>query len=760
MVDTELAKEQRYVAGLYRRLDELKNEALTSLDRVRGTSAGGNHQSRSERDAYSRMYENRIAQLGEITERLAFGRLELDGDAHHSGTGPTNPRFRYVGRIGLRDNDQNSILLDWRAPQASAFYQATAVSPMGTRARRHLTSRGRDIVRIDDEIFDRALLADKSSAIRGDGALMAALSAQRTGRMHDIVATIQSEQDRIIRSELKGAMVVQGGPGTGKTIVALHRAAYLLYTHRERLASSGVLVVGPSRSFLRYIEEVLPSLGENGVVLSTLGTLFPGVEATVTDGPEVGRLKGSAEMAEVIGRAVRARQIVPDSTVTVGINNDYLDIPPHLFARAIGKARESGKAHNEARVVFVQIMLSDLTRRLANRLRENGATVDEADEAVLREDVRTAHDVKVALNTAWLPLTPEKLVGDLFARPSWFATLTPQWTPAMRALVARARHSPMTVDDVPLLDEAAELLGQYDVVASAHEREAREQRKRDVENAEHAIRNMNVGGIVSADDVAAGFAETVYRGTTAEQAASDREWAYGHVVVDEAQELSPMQWRMVVRRCPLRSFTIVGDIAQASAVSGAKSWAAALEPVFGRAGREHTWRLAQLSVNYRTPTQIVAAAENTARRLGLPITPSVPVRETEWPVMTERVDLSLGDDALVSEVISAVEADRAVSESGTLAVLAPHSRVHRILAGLTARFGDGRIAEGAPHLARPIGVMAPHDAKGLEFDAVVVVDPDEIVAAEPRGAATLYVAMTRPTQRLRIVKVEVGRAIV
>ncbi len=186
----------------------------------------------------------------------------------------------------------------------------------------------------------------------------------------------------------------------------------------------------------------------------------------------------------------------------------------------------------------------------------------------------------------------------------------------------------------------------------------------------------------------------------------------------------------------------------------------ALEPVFGRAGRERTWRLAQLSVNYRTPTQIVAAAENTARRLGLPITPSVPVRETEWPVMTERVDLSRGDDALVSTVISAVEADRAVSESGTLAVLASHSRVHRILAALTARFGEGQIAESAPHLARPIGVMAPHGAKGLEFDAVVVVDPDEIVAAEPRGAATLYVAMTRPTQRLRIVKIEAGRVIV
>ncbi len=757
MADTELAREQRYVAGLYRRLDDLKHEALESLERVRATNAGGNHQSRSERDAYARMYENRVAQLNEVTEGLAFGRLELETDAQRSGADPATPRYRYVGRIGMRDDEQNSILLDWRAPQASAFYQATAASPMGARARRNLTSRGRDIVRIDDEIFDSALLADESSTVHGDGALMAALSAQRTGHMHDIVATIQAEQDRIIRSELQGALVVQGGPGTGKTVVALHRAAYLLYTHRARLASSGVLVVGPSRSFLRYIEEVLPSLGETGVVLSTLGTLYPGVEATAVDEPEVVRLKGSAEMADVIRRAVRSRQVVPSSPQTVSIDNERLEIEPLLFARAIDRARESGKPHNDARVVFVEIMLGELTRRLANRLREQGSTVDEADETMLREDLRAAHDVKVALNTAWLPLTPQKLVSDLFARPSWFATLTPRWTPAERALMVRLRHTPFTVDDVPLLDEAAEFLGDYDTLAGAHEREAREQRKRDVENAEQAIRNMDVGSIVSAEDLAAGFAETVYRGTTAERAISDRKWAYGHVVVDEAQELSPMQWRMVARRSPLRSLTIVGDIAQASAVSGATSWAEALQPVLGRVGGERGWRMAELSVNYRTPTQIVEAAETTARCRGLTITPSRPVRETEWPVMTTRADISRGDDAFVAAVVSAVAADRAISTSGTLAVIAPRSRVRAIAAALATLFGDGHVLAGAPHLDRPIGVMAPLDTKGLEFDAVVVVDPEGIVDTEPRGAAALYVAMTRPTQRLHMVKGATGR---
>jgi hypothetical protein len=218
-----------------------------------------------------------------------------------------------------------------------------------------------------------------------------------------------------------------------------------------------------------------------------------------------------------------------------------------------------------------------------------------------------------------------------------------------------------------------------------------------------------------------------------------------------------MQWRMVARRSPLRSFTIVGDIAQASAVSGATSWAEALQPVLGRVGGDRGWRIVELSVNYRTPTQIVEAAETTARSRGLVITPSRPVRATEWPVMTTRADLSLGDDALGSAVASAVANDRAVSTSGTLAVIAPRSRVPAIAAALATRFGDGHVLAGAPHLGRPIGVMAPRDAKGLEFDAVVVVDPEGIVGAEPRGAAALYVAMTRPTQRLHVVKGEAGR---
>src|SRR6195952_4634418 len=294
MADRELEREQDYVAGLYARLDALQREAEQQLIAVRLLDVGGNHQGRSERDTFARIYEDRIIQLREVDERLAFGRLELEPDADE---GPDSV-LRYIGRIGLRDEDLQPILLDWRVPQASAFYQATAANPLGTRARRHLVSKGRSIVRVEDEIFDATLLEGDTAELQGEGALLAALTAQRTGRMSDIVATIQAEQDRIIRSELRGVLVVQGGPGTGKTAVALHRAAYLLYSNRDRLRTSGVLIVGPSPSFLQYIEAVLPSLGETGVVLSSVGQLYPGVDASAEDTPAVARLKGRASMAQ------------------------------------------------------------------------------------------------------------------------------------------------------------------------------------------------------------------------------------------------------------------------------------------------------------------------------------------------------------------------------------------------------------------------------------------------------------------------------
>jgi DNA helicase IV len=732
MVDRELEREQSYVATLYARLDALKLEAVQQLDAIRLLDVGGNHQGRSERDTFARIYEDRIVQLREVDERLAFGRLELDRPDDDGNS------MRYIGRIGLRDDELQPILLDWRVPQASAFYQATAANPLGTRARRHLVSKGRAIVRVEDEIFDASLLEGDTAELQGEGALLAALSAQRTGRMSDIVATIQAEQDRIIRSELRGVLVVQGGPGTGKTAVALHRAAYLLYSNRERLKNSGVLIVGPSRSFLQYIEAVLPSLGETGVVLASVGQLFPGVDASVEDAPAVARIKGQASMASLVARAVRSRQRVPAEPQDLDVNGDRLTLDPQLIQSAMTRARESGKPYNEARVTFVKNALAALSREWLAQLKSNGNSMDDSDLPMLREDLRSAEDVRVALNTAWLPLSPQKLVQDLYARPQWLAELTPTWTPEQRALLRRDRDAPFTISDIPLLDEAAEHLGEYDAVDAAEKREAKQQRKRDIENAEAAIQNMDVKGLVNAKDLADNFAEFADRGTTAERAAADRSWTYGHVVVDEAQELSPMQWRLLLRRGPLRSFTIVGDIAQAASAAASSDWRSALEPLLKGSAEGDRWRLEQLTVNYRTPSQIATAAESMAIAHGLPVTPSRAVRESEWPI------------AVVPDAVAAVRTERALQAGGTLVVIAPDAAIADLEFRLRAEFGAA-VGLGPRGLTSEIALMTPQDAKGLEFDAVIVVDPAGIVAASERGAGALYVSMTRATQRLTLV---------
>lgn len=747
----ELDRERAHVAALYARLDDMRLDEATRLAAVRAQGVGGNHQMRSERDAFARLHEDRLLQLREVDERLVFGRLRL-ADAGPRGDDPhsDDDSIRYIGRLGLRDENQQSLLLDWRAPQASAFYQATAATPLGVLARRHLIMREREVIRLEDEVFDARLLAAGSTGgqeneVQGEGALLAALSLERTGRMHDIVATIQAEQDRIIRSEMRGALVVQGGPGTGKTAVALHRAAYLLYTHRDRLGRAGVLIVGPSDAFMSYIESVLPSLGETGVVMQSLGELFPGVTATTDDAPAVAALKGSAEMAGLIARAVKSRQRVPAKPETVVVNGDRLVVQPAILAQAVAKAQASGKTHNEARVVFVSQALDRLTEQFVRQLRQAGRAIDDSDMSLLREDLRTSYDMRVVLNTAWMPLTAEKLVQDLYARPQWLAELTHRWPARQRALLQRPREAPFTISDVPLLDEAAEILGPMAVESDAgrHERDA--QRRRDLENATQAIRNAGVEGIVSAEQLADNFSDSGDdASTTADRARSDRTWTFGHVVVDEAQELSPMQWRLLVRRSPMRSFTIVGDIAQASSLDAPSSWHAALDEQFS--GR---WELEELTVNYRTPAQIAREAERIARQHGLPITATKSVREGEWAIAT-----SFADDAasLPASVVRAVRDDRAISTAGTLAVIAPVHLLEPVMTRLTDAFGAD-VGTGSRGLERPITVLTAHDAKGLEFDAVVLADPDALLAESPRGAAALYVAMTRPTQRLTLVRV-------
>jgi DNA helicase IV len=732
---TELEHERHYVARLYGRLDELRAEKERQLARVRKDGPQGSVQNVSERDAFATLYEDRLAQLYAVDDRLVFGRLDLDGGDE-----------RYIGRIGLTDEDQHRLMVDWRAPEAGAFYQATGHQRLGVRRRRHLMLRGRTVVDLEDDVLDATLL-DGETGHHGAGALLAAVSARRTGQMGDIVATIQSEQDAIIRSPIKGVLVVQGGPGTGKTAVALHRAAYLLYTHRERLKSAGVLLVGPSQSFMRYIDRVLPSLGETGVVMSSLGGLMPGIRAVPETDRRVARIKGRLYMADVIANAVANRQRLPAGPRKVDVGGTILTIRPKQVRRARDRARATGKPHNEARNTFVKIMVRELADQLKDKLEKSSGAGNNIERSYLAEDVRTSRDVRIALNLCWMPLTPEKLVSDLLSKPEHLEMAAPFLKPKHRRRLLRAADARWTEADVPLLDEAAELLGELDASAGRGKAGQEVERKRNIANAEASLKNVNamledlgVDGVVTAEALADANEAGERHVSAAERASTDRAWTYGHVVVDEAQELSPMQWRLLMRRCPMKSFTIVGDIAQASSAAGVTSWAQALEPFV-----QDRWRLEELTVNYRTPARITRLAARVAQEAGLPVSSPQAVREGDWAPTVQQVPEAQAVETLMAGVAEDLER----IDGGLLAVIAPVSLEPRIAALLAERYGD-RVGSGGGGLGQDIVSTTPGEAKGLEFDAVVLVEPALIVAETGGVVGDLYVAMTRSTQTLRV----------
>src|ERR1700758_2215623 len=584
--------EQEYVAMLYGLLDQARERSEQELTSVRARGgAGGTHQARLERDVSAAEYEKRIAQLN-LTERgLCFGRTDDD-----------KQDTLYTGRIGLRDDDYELKLIDWRAPAARPFYAATPRNPVGLVRRRHIYTRQRVVTGVDDEVFDLDKLSDEDrSTLSGEAALIAAVSSARTGRMADVVATIQAEQDRVIRADLPGVLVVQGGPGTGKTVAALHRAAYLLYTHRRTLERRGVLVIGPNATFLRYISQVLPSLGETDVVLSSIAELFPGVKAAPDDDPEAAVVKGDVTMVNVLRRAVRNLQQVPPGDLVITADGVAMTVPNQVVLRARDRARGQRKPHNAARRMFITELLGALAAAEARAL---GRDLDPEDIPYARARLWDEPPVRAALDALWPFLPPQRLVAGLLAEEGALRRAAPGLTAAERSALLRPGHpDAWTVADVPLLDEAAQLLGTDDTAEKARRRPAERERRAEEKYAREVLEITGLAGqgFVDAATLADWNRDPGQQLTTAERAWADPSWAYGHVIVDEAQELSAMAWRMVMRRIPTRSMTVVGDVAQRGSAAGARSWAQMLDPyVKGR------WHEELLTVNYRTPAEIMA----------------------------------------------------------------------------------------------------------------------------------------------------------
>lgn len=690
----DLAAEQAHVDRAYERLAEMREQAARDLEAAFAHGrGGGTYQTLVERDVLVANAARRLSRLAIGGEALCFGRIDRESGEHF-----------HIGRIAVADANHEPLVVDWRAPVAEPFYRATGRDPLGLRRRRHFLTRGRRIVGIEDEHFDGA----GALGLGGSGALIAALERSRTGRMRDIVATVQREQDEIIRTPLAGVLVVQGGPGTGKTAVALHRAAYLLYTYRFPLERQGVLVVGPNPLFMKYVSLVLPSLGETGVEMTTVrglvAAIVPGVVPTVAEPPAVRRLKGDPRMAAVIARAVRDRQRPLRRDIDVGFGAHVLRVTTTMSAEIVRAARRRRGPHNRARPLVERMLLQRLHAQYVEAVRRTQGAPAAHEAEASADDITAAlrrHPAVVeALERMWPVLSPAQLLRDLFGSPALIRSAALGILDAgEQRLLYRPRGASLedarwSEADLPLLDEAAALLG-----PRPRRRTARGELEGEVPT-------------------------------------------YGHVVVDEAQDLTPMELRVLARRS-LGSMTLVGDIAQATGPWAPSDW----HEVVAHLPTSAPVRVAHLTVNYRTPVEIMTLAGRVLTA-ALPGTePPTTVRSTGVAPRIVRAD---GVAHAVTEAAEAAIDEVAAVPEGTVGVICPASLLEE-LAGALSRAGADFGGPGDRALDATISLVPVELAKGLEFDAVVVVEPTAIVEESATGLLALYVALTRATRRLVLV---------
>lgn len=757
-MESEREAEQDFVDLAYARLDAMRGDANSMLEGVLDLGKGGTFQSRTERDVIVRTSLARLEQLDIGDQALTFGRIDRLADdnatepartgepaVRTATAGTADPAIEtfHIGRLAIHGPDLEPLVVDWRAPVAEPFYRATGRDPLGLVLRRHLALQGRTVVSVEDERFTSPgevtdIVDDGDGVphsgdpsgelivgdlpIGGPAALLAALDRARSGRMTDIVSTIQAEQDEIIRAPLSGVLVVQGGPGTGKTAVALHRAAYLLYTHRFPLERQGVLVVGPNPLFLRYIEQVLPSLGETGVTLSTVAGLVPEIKVRESGPADVARLKGDARMAEVVARAVRTRQHALADDVLVPFGALMLRLTAKDTRTIVDGARRRPGTHNGRRQLVEQSVaqvLGDRARQTQQRLgvgTTSSVTAfpgfedpadSEADEFDLEDftrKVKRVPQLSEALDRMWPRLMPHELLHDLYGAPP---------------LIAAAARGILSTDEQDLLRRHRS--GSFDEVAWTPADAAL------VDEARHLL-GPRVGG------------------------ADEAVRKYGHIVVDEVQDLSPMQLRMLTRRSLAGSMTVVGDIAQATAPWAPSSWDDIAEHLPNR----RPAKTVELTVSYRTPAEVLAVASRVLAVAAPGLTPPKPVRRTGvepvmFQVTGEHGPATTGDLARAVARAAAEEVDAV--RPGRVAVIAPDS-LRSVLFDAIEEAGtqvvDARdLRKGG--LAEPLVLLAADSANGLEFDSVVVVEPAVIAGETARGLRTLYVALTRPTQRLTVV---------
>ncbi|HSA51460.1 MAG TPA: UvrD-helicase domain-containing protein [Yinghuangia sp.] len=713
--ERELAAEQRHVDRAYVRLEAMRGEAQALMREGYRQAQVGTVGSLVERDTMVFRAELWARTLDAADDGLVFGRLDrADREVWH------------IGRIGVRDEESEILVVDWRAPAAEAFYQATPEEPRGVVRRRVLHSRGHQVVDIEDDLLDPESAPDDLVVV-GDGAFLAALSRTRDGSMRDIVATIQQEQDDAIRAPADGSVIVRGGPGTGKTAVALHRVAYLLFRHRQRFGARGVLVVGPNPRFTAYIERVLPSLGEGGAVLHSLGDLVDGVTASCHDSPDVARLKGATRMVPLLRREVsatpagaphelrirhRGTEVVLDAAALRGIRRDLLQ-----------RAR---RGPNGQRVAAAKAVLAALWAKLAAR----GAARGEKDAFL--EDVAARDEFAVFLNTWWPLLRPMDVLRGLADPARVDRAARGRLTRSQVSLLASswqrtAETGEVSFLDVALLDEIDVLVGPLPRVRP-HVPGIPDEDNPYVVDGYDIFTGESVRTSAPADEISevTTYADRMARSARGNGDRDEEPAEYAHIVVDEAQDLAPMQWRMLKRRGRHATWTIVEDPAQ-SAWEDLRASAEAMGDALGDR-RRHEF---ELTTNYRNPAEIAALAARVLVRAVPDARPARAVRTGgEKPELLVAANLPAVVRATVTRLLDSVE--------GTIGVVTP--------VGATAPYAD--VLAGLPARVQPMNAL---DAKGLEFDAAVIVDPKAIVEQAPSGLRTLYVALTRATRSLAVV---------
>jgi hypothetical protein len=743
MPHPDVPAEQAHLDRAYERLEAVRAETQAQL-REAFQERGGTFQSYAERDIRVRSSLNRLEKLQLGREALIFGRI--DRNSERSGTAQES---FHIGRIAVSDRDHEPLVVDWRAPVAEPFYRATGAHPMGLRRRRHFLTEGRRLIDLEDELFgpDNPDGTAGPLGMSGPGVLMAALERAHTGRMRDIVATVQAEQDEIIRAPLPGALVVQGGPGTGKTAVALHRAAYLLYTHRFPLESQGVLVIGPKPTFLRYIDQVLPSLGETGVELSTVTNLYGRARASAVDPPELARLKGDPRMVVLLRRAVRQRQRPLRRAVEIAYGRAFLTLSPAESQEIVAAAQRRPGTHNSRRKFVESFLWQHFAGQLEKRLERRDPL------AISSAPAPSAPAPSAPAPSAPAPSAPGgPAEGEGFAMPDLALSGMGLSGLAPDQLGSELRRRPEVAEVLeriwPRLSPEAflhDLLGARPLIEQAG-RGLLSAAELDLLHRPRSASSQAVDW-TAADIALLDEAHWLLGPSRSRRAEGERQRTFGHIVVDEAQDLTPMELRMVGRRSLSGSMTVVGDIAQATGPWAPASWDDVMVHLPTRRG----WSRATLSVSYRAPAEVMQLAASVLA-VALPGTvPPDPVRRTGHEPRLVHAGAGLGEMVarVVHEELAAV-ASTGSGEDGSVGVLVPSQLVAAVHSGLLARgVSFGEVGAGA--LDAQVSLLAVTDAKGLEFDAVVVVEPALVVAGAAQGLRALYVALTRCTRRLAVV---------